>query len=584
MKLGEIDFPSKLIEAIRDGELVVFAGAGVSMGAPANLPDFGALADKIAEGTGEMRGEGEEIDQFLGRLSKDFDSDEDGVKVHKIAADVLKKGDPKPSSLHLDILRLFRGNTRKTRLVTTNFDLLFEIAAYDVFDPRPSVFSAPALPRGSDFTGIVHVHGDIGDPKNMVLSVRDFGAAYLTEGWARRFLVDVFRSHDVLFVGYSHEDTIMEYLASALVADSSRARFALTDRDIESWQRRGIIPIVFPNESGDFAALASGVSELADTLNRGASDWQALVRELATLPPAELSETKTDQLDYALAVEANVRTFVQATDDPQWLAWLDQRRHFKRLFADGVMDDRDVQYGNWIATRIATKDADAVFRLFKKIGERPHRHFWFLMVRGVSADQEQGLTDDEYRRWASVLMLTAPERIEGFELTWLSANCSDRGLSRLALGFIDKFASANVLRRFDSNTTQTVGRYGNNESIRDALADAVANLRPFMADEANSMIELAVRHIADQHDEDVTWGQGNDRIDPWSFWRESIDTTDDQKDFGPIHPLINVARDALVYLARNKEVQVMAWIERLSQSDVPLLRRLASFAVSELPQ
>ena len=150
---------------------------------------------------------------------------------------------------------------------------------------------------------------------------RNFDAAYLTEGWARRFLVDVFRSRDVLFVGYSHEHTIMEYLASALVADSSRARYALTDRDIESWRRRGIIPIEFPNESGDFAALASGVSELADTLNRGASDWQTLVRELAILSPAELSETESDQLDDALAEEANVRTFVQATDDPQWLAW-----------------------------------------------------------------------------------------------------------------------------------------------------------------------------------------------------------------------------------------------------------------------
>ena len=171
MKLGEIDFPSKLIEAIRDGELVVFAGAGASMGAPANLPDFGALADKIAEGTGEIRGKGEEIDQFLGRLAKEYDSDEDGVKIHKIAADVLTKGDPKPSSLHLDILRLFRGNAQKTRLVTTNFDFLFEIAANDVLDPRPSVFSAPALPRGSDFTGIVHVHRYVDDPENMVLSV-----------------------------------------------------------------------------------------------------------------------------------------------------------------------------------------------------------------------------------------------------------------------------------------------------------------------------------------------------------------------------------------------------------------------------
>ena len=82
-----------------------------------------------------------------------------------------------------------------------------------------------------------------------------------------------------------------------------------------------------------------------------------------------------------------------------------------------------------------------------------------------------------------------------------------------------------MLRRFDSNTIQTVGAYGNNESIRGELADAVAALHPFMAEEANSMIEIAVRYITAQHDEDATWGQGNDRIDPWSFWRESIEAT-----------------------------------------------------------
>ena len=39
--------------------------------------------------------------------------------------------------------------------------------------------------------------------KDMVLTDADFGRAYLTEGWAQRFLVDVFREFTVLFIGYS---------------------------------------------------------------------------------------------------------------------------------------------------------------------------------------------------------------------------------------------------------------------------------------------------------------------------------------------------------------------------------------------
>ena len=71
MKLGSLDFPSALINALRDYKLVVFAGAGVSMGEPACLPDFKTLAKQIAQGTRESPGEDEPVDRFLGRLRTD---------------------------------------------------------------------------------------------------------------------------------------------------------------------------------------------------------------------------------------------------------------------------------------------------------------------------------------------------------------------------------------------------------------------------------------------------------------------------------------------------------------------------------
>ena len=55
MTVSNIRFPEPLRSALRDGELVVFAGAGVSMGSPACLPDFTTLADSIAKGSGETR-------------------------------------------------------------------------------------------------------------------------------------------------------------------------------------------------------------------------------------------------------------------------------------------------------------------------------------------------------------------------------------------------------------------------------------------------------------------------------------------------------------------------------------------------
>ena len=104
----------------------------------------------------------------------------------------------------------------QARIVTTNFDLLFEQASEAVFDDKPEVFRAPALPLGHQFRGIIHVHGAVSRPNEMVLTDLDFARAYLTEGWARRFLIELFRNFTVLFVGYSHDDTILSYLARAL--------------------------------------------------------------------------------------------------------------------------------------------------------------------------------------------------------------------------------------------------------------------------------------------------------------------------------------------------------------------------------
>ena len=183
------------------------------MGTPAFLPDFKTLADSIAKGSGETRNDGESDDAFLGRLHNS------GVRVHERAARILQpncRGNtPSPTGLHHDLVRLYP-EPDKIRIVTTNFDLLFDDAARGLFAEKPELFKAPALPLGREFNGIVHVHGCLDRPHGMVLTDADFGRAYLTDGWASRFLVELFRSITVMFVGYSHDDTVMKYLARAL--------------------------------------------------------------------------------------------------------------------------------------------------------------------------------------------------------------------------------------------------------------------------------------------------------------------------------------------------------------------------------
>ena len=337
MKIAGIDFPVPLLNALRDGELVVFAGAGVSMGEPACLPSFKKLADMIAVGTGQVLQDGDPIDHFLGRLQHE------GVKVHERAAEKLSSEDLKATELHRNLLQ-FYPDTEQVRIVTTNFDLLFEQAAEDLFDSAPEVFRAPALPLGRQFKGIVHVHGTVNRHNEMVITDSDFGRAYLNEGWAQRFLVELFSNFTILFVGYSHNDTIMNYLARALPPSEADRRFALTgkyDNDTDRWRLLGIEPITYPQPNkNDHSALDEGVQNLANFIQWRASDWHREITAIAENPPPLDKETE-DLMEYALADNTQVRFFTKAATNPEWIDWLDERGYLNPLFGDGTLNKRD---------------------------------------------------------------------------------------------------------------------------------------------------------------------------------------------------------------------------------------------------
>jgi hypothetical protein len=174
---------------------------------PSNFPNFDILAYQVAGGV-LQRDQGEPVDRFLGRL---VDRE---VKVHERVQKILSDPDSAPNSLHWNLLRLFE-IPAKVQLVTTNFDLHFTGAARSLFGAvQVETFSAPALPPGDSSIGLVYLHGSIDKPaERLVLTDADFGRAYLTEGWARQFLQRLFAKYVVMFIGYSHNDPVMNYLA-----------------------------------------------------------------------------------------------------------------------------------------------------------------------------------------------------------------------------------------------------------------------------------------------------------------------------------------------------------------------------------
>lgn len=253
------NLPDELLWAHDDGRVAFVCGAGVST-ARAGLPDFDELTGQVLDRLGAA-----ETDEAL-RLYQATRTPADQVfqllersfpRVH-IDSEVAQALVPRPDvdlSAHRILLELSRRPSGVNRLITTNFDRLFERCNSRLATVTRSTL--PILNVGQADWGIVHLHGCV-DPEysaptedGFVLSSASFGDAYLAMGWAREFIKMVLEKYVVVFVGYSAEDPPIRYLLQGLQQSNSlsNATYAFQTRSevsaVAAWNEKGVEPLLY---------------------------------------------------------------------------------------------------------------------------------------------------------------------------------------------------------------------------------------------------------------------------------------------------------------------------------------------------
>ncbi len=596
MKIGLIDFPHPLLAALRDGNLVIFAGAGVSMGTPANLPSFQDLACQIAQNTGEQYKQGQEpVDRFLGRLKQ-----KRGVKVHKRAAKVLSKvPGSAPTDLHRSLLRLGPVNC-PIRIVTTNFDDLFERAAECVLSGiGMEIFRAPALPLGHEFNGLVHLHGAVSPPTSMVLTDEDFGRAYLTQGWARRFLVALFRHFTVLFIGYSHNDTILNYLARALLSENgAQKRFALVEeQDVKHWTMLGIHPVVYPNSGGqDFSALYEGVEKLAQYVRRGWMDWKHHITAVAQQEPP-LGEDEAATMEEAMRDEVKTQFFVNAAASSEWIDWLERGQYLSTLFGlEHGSGPRDKLIAQWLAEKFALRHPEDLLLLLGRHDMSLSPVLWQALARTVGNTAQDEPSQDVYgkeaiARWVSVLLANVPTKIDRClhlnALIMMARACIKHGQVSSLLQIYEVMARSNQIEiARDYSWSQERGVFYNGKLALDLEPIGTyqtltelweEGLEPNLAQVAEPLLCCIAQQLQGRHNTMRAWQQPDNII----LIRPDIYDVSPERYPSALDALINAARDCLIWLVRHQPTKAAARCNQFVEAEVPLLRRLSVYALLE---
>ncbi|MFW0788273.1 SIR2 family protein [Gordonia sp. CPCC 205333] len=417
---SDVELPQPVIDAHAEGQLVFFVGAGASFDAPSSLPLFGALARQLAELACVPFDEAAPIDFFLGSMPENFDT-------HTHARELIAPAGSAPNSTHAVLVRLASA-TGPLRIVTTNFDDHLSSAASARNVDVCNKWFGPALPLGDDFAGIVHIHGSVlNEPRGLVLTDSDFGRAYLTYAWATRFLLPMFQKFTVLFIGYSHDDPIMRYLALGL--PSRTPRYAFTGEDQAGdpkWTRLGVETIAYPVRDHDHGALVASLEAWDARARMGRLDQQS---RMAQIVEAGSTLTPVDH-DYAsgrLQIVDGARQFAMATAkvDPsrqlEWLRWIEGLPEFKALFDGRSECEVSSVLAYWYSdTFVASSECHgAALQTVQRLGQTFSD---VLFHAALSAVERLAKSDpDAARRWkvilaTSVLGRSAP--IDPLELSY----------------------------------------------------------------------------------------------------------------------------------------------------------------------
>jgi SIR2-like domain len=277
---GKMEIPDELIEAQKRNELVVFAGAGVSMGHPANMPSFEGLmrmaCDRFQDPDFRLKPKSEgPIDPS--RVFRTLESNAGKKHVREFVIEIFSK-QSLPNKLHENLLRLF-SKKHPVRILTTNYDTLFSEGLRKVPDRLLVETAYPdlLLEDGALPEGIAYLHGSVsGDPDNLILTYDDFAHAYMRKTpIVKDYLEKVLKSSHIMFIGYRLGDPVMNLFLTAQEDQGHLFAFCKAN-DFRGWQQANVQPIVYPaaSEPNTHEHLEQSIAKWAEEVDASPSGRQ----------------------------------------------------------------------------------------------------------------------------------------------------------------------------------------------------------------------------------------------------------------------------------------------------------------------
>lgn len=599
------DIPQELLRAQTNGATLFLCGAGVSR--TAGLPGFRDLVMRVYQAmhedwvghTVEAKGMSEQSPAFdrvlfalqsrLSGIGTTRARQTDLAMMNAVHAGLVTPAGALPA--HANILRLSRGADTRPRVVTTNFDTLFEASWMRVGGHALSSHAGQAmpLPGSGDFEGVLHLHGRIEDAdlnlvrSEVVLTSAQFGEAYLRSGWASRYVYDLARAYTLVIVGYGADDPPVRYLLEVLTADRNRftdlkpifafvgaASDAERQELTDEWAARGTVPVVYDVRAHDHSALYGTLSAWADHAEDPARWRSERSSTLLGRSHDDLADHEWAQLEWSLAERDSQRLIESANPSPEWLEPLVSR----------VMPDRASALGPWIARRIAEPTMlDKVIRHLQV----DHQMAWHIDRALTDGTVSEAMT----KVWRLVARVRPPHLLhEGWfsQLKRVRRGEAGYDVQGAFAGLLRPMPRLNSAMRFpdrDEPTWTRISDYAWIEMKTRDHVDPAALLKAWPRELDDQLLCRLLAALVDALEEAKHLELATDDFDRTNHDVRSIarHPQDSLRDHG-FYPLVRVIADLAERLANSAPDRVREIFDPLATSPYALARRLHLHAVT----
>ena len=429
----------------------------------------------------------------------------------------------------------------------------------------------------------MNIHGTIDLPNDMVLTDSNIGRAYLEERWALEFLQGLFRTQHVLFVGYSHQDPIVQYLARAMPTGNNPARrFILTHQHSalgKNWNSLGIEPIIYRlGEDGNHDEAAEAIAELAEYQRRSPSTWRQLIAQTVSQPSPPVDTSSLNIADRALQDPELTPTFKANAENLNWIQWCLDRRHLKGVFDYQPLEVSDLLL-SWVARLLTNHDPYDALAIIEQGGQKLHPQLWWKIAYQLPTGPNSELAT-RMDRWISYLLTALPsnqDRRKPDGLYQLARVCIAHELYMVAASVFEELCQPVITAQPRRPSRQYIKLRTVGEPW--ALSWAWASMREHLEVIAPNVIEQAAKQMERRHSILEQWGQADQDKDEDSSGRHLIEESQYNYREADIDIILDAARECLEWAVHNDQELLELWIERLVKSPAPLARRLAVHAI-----